>query len=148
MTVEELSRVFYSRSRFSIRAVSGDSTSFRGHGTVKISKPDSRTVIFEEHGVWRSHQELKHAFHNVYRWTFYSETERFGLAHLRYGWDRAVHLVDFVAVAVDAWHSATPHNCGADVYSARMHYSGCELKLSWRIQGPTKRQQLDYIYFE
>ncbi len=147
MTFEEFIRIWSSRSLFSVRAASGDSRVFRGQGTVKTSQPDCRTVIFEEQGVWRSPDDSNRVFRNVYLWSFRRENLNFDLAHLRYGRDRPVHLVDFIAIAEDAWHSVSPHVCGADLYNAGMKYSGSELKLSWTIEGPSKNQQIDYAYY-
>jgi hypothetical protein len=147
MTIEEFIRIWSSRTLFTIRVVSGDSKIFRGDGTVKTSKPDCRTVISEERGVWRSLDDSNRTFRNVYLWSFQGENLNFDLAHLRYGRDRPVHLVDFIAIAEDAWQSVSPHVCGADLYNARMNYSGSELKLSWSIRGPTKSQQVDYTYY-
>ena len=146
MTIEDLITVLSSRSLFSIRALSGDSKLFRGHGIVKVSKPDRRTVIFDEHGVWTSPARLEVAFRNVYRWSLHCEARTCGLDHLRHGWNRSVHLVDFVAVAPDAWQCTAPHSCGSDIYSARMHNSDRGLELSWRIQGPSKDQEIECLY--
>lgn len=146
MTIDRLSSVLSSRTLFSIRARSGDSKLFQGHGIVRVSKPDRRTVIFEEHGVWTAPDHLELAFRNVYRWSFHDETRTCSLAHLRHGWNQPVHLVDFIAVGADAWQCTCPHSCGVDLYNARMRHLGRALLLSWRIQGPTKDQEIEYIY--
>jgi hypothetical protein len=127
--------------------VSSGAQIFRGHGTVKVSTPDCQTVIFEEQGVWTSSRNSNLSFRNVYRWYFEPESVSLGLAHLRHGWDRPVHLVDFIASAEGKWQSAAPHVCGADFYTAQVKYLDNELKLSWRIKGPTKRQQVDFSYY-
>jgi hypothetical protein len=146
MTIENLIRVLSSRSHFSISALSGDSNPLRGHGVVEVSQLDGRIIIFEEQGVWTSPDHLNAAFRNVYCWSFHNEARTVGLAHFRHGWNRPVDLIDFIAIAPDAWQHTIPHSCGADLYSAQMHYSGCELRLFWKIQGPRKDQEIEYVY--
>jgi hypothetical protein len=75
-TIEDFIRIWSSRGFFSVEAVSGESKTFRGHGTIKVSTPDCFTVIFEEHGVWTSFAHSNLAFSNVYRWDFEPESLR------------------------------------------------------------------------
>jgi len=148
MTIEHLRHVLSSRTRFDVQARTGDSQLLRGHGTVRALRPNSGTVIFDEAGLWTFDDCSNIAFHNIYSWSLQSESPTLSLSHLRYGRNAAVHLVDFIEAPGNEWESASPYACGADIYTARINYSGCVLKLSWRIHGPDKRQQLDYTYVE
>jgi len=148
MTIEHLRHVLSSRTRFDVQARTGDSQLLRGHGTVRALRPNSGTVIFDEAGLWTFEDCSNIAFHNIYSWSLQSESPTLSLSHLRYGRNAPVHLVDFIEAAGNEWESASPYACGADIYRARINYSDCVLKLSWRIHGPDKRQQLDYTYVE
>src|SRR5258705_4108840 len=148
MTIEHLRLVLSSRTRFDVQAQPSDSQLLRGHGNVRAQRRDSGTVICDEAGLWTLEDYSNIAFHNIYSWSLQSESSTLSLSHLRYGRNAAVYLVDFIEADGNEWESASPYACGADIYRARITYSDCGLKLSWTIQGPNKKQRLDYTYPE
>src|SRR5882672_8872178 len=148
MTIEDLRHLLSSRTRFDVQARPGDSQLLHCRGTVRTLRPDSGTVIFDEAGLWTFEDYSNIAFHNIYSWSLQSESSTLSLSHLRYGRNAPVHLVDFIEAAGNEWESASPYACGADIYRARINYSDCGLKLSWRIHGPNKKPLRDYPYLE
>lgn len=135
-----------------LAAVSSDRHSFfdeaTAAGTVAVTKPQSRMIVFEERGVWTSKNRETVDFRNVYRWSLEFPPSAIGLVHLRYGMANPVHLVDFVATDRRRMQAVQPHRCGADRYSATLSMAddGQSLLLEWVIRGPLKDDRLLCTY--
>jgi hypothetical protein len=117
----------------------------RGRGTVEVTHVAAGVITFTEAGSWQpdgSEREIR--FSNVYRWTLTDESLR--LEHLRLGEANPVHLFDLRQYAEREWRPVSPHHCRADCYSAIMTIRDDALVLRWSIDGPRKRETIEYVY--
>jgi hypothetical protein len=131
---------------FVARSSASKKTGWTGEarGSVEVQRPSPDCIDFIESGSWNTPAGKRTDFFNTYRWTLLGTGIR--LEHLRLGAASPVHLVDFVPVAGSRMNSETPHVCSADRYRASLDL-GEDLKLSWSITGPRKREAIDCVYF-
>jgi hypothetical protein len=116
----------------------------RGAGTVVVEEPGDATMTFTESGTWRPTNGKDIRFSNVYRWTRAGDGLR--LEHLRFGVDSPVYLFDLYQAGEREWRSASPHLCSEDCYSAVLTIHDDDLILPWSVDGPRKRQIIEYTY--
>ena len=130
----------------SFEARSAAQTGWNGAGTgsVAVSEPSPGVLVFAESGSWQPHGRRDIRFSNVYRWTLAGDVLR--LEHLRFGEANAVHLIDFTQAGEREWRSSSPHLCRADCYSAVLTVRDDALLLNWTIDGPRKRETIEYVY--
>ncbi|MEW6673342.1 MAG: DUF6314 family protein [Thermodesulfobacteriota bacterium] len=133
-----------------LTAATGDRRGFfhdaTADGHVEIIMNGRGVMIFNETGVWTSVDQQTVDFRNVYRWALSEPEGIIRLAHLRYGADRPVHLVDFGLQDPHTLQSLQPHHCGADRYSASLSAAEDGIVLCWTIRGPTKDDTLHCTY--
>ena len=147
MTFHQLWDSLRQMRRLSFIARSEGSTGCNGvgYGTVVVDEIDNETMTFTESGSW-SHEgtgrEIR--FSNVYRWTLADDVLR--LEHLRQGVDHPVYLFDLVQSSEREWQAASPHMCREDCYSATLVIHDDNIHLRWTIDGPRKRETIEYIY--
>jgi hypothetical protein len=115
-----------------------------GRGKVIVQAAGEGGMTFSERGSWRPKDGRNLRFTNTYRWTLTGGLLR--LEHLRYGSDRPVLLFDLVQVGDREWRSASPHLCGQDCYAAVMAVGDDGIVLRWSIDGPRKRETIEYVY--
>lgn len=115
-----------------------------GVGTVVVSGAGDGGMTFHEAGTWRPDAGGEIRFRNVYRWTVLGDRVR--LEHLRFGADHPVYLFDLVPGDDGAWRSDSAHVCGEDCYSAGLWVEDGEVVLRWAIDGPRKRERIEYRY--
>jgi hypothetical protein len=116
-----------------------------GVGTVEVRKARTEEMTFHEKGSWRplgSDKDI--CFPNVYRWTRAGELRR--LEHLRFGEANPVHLFDLAQAGEPEWLPAVPHVCREDFYSAVLIVRADGIVLRWSIDGPRKRELIEYVY--
>ena len=134
---------------FDARSAAGTGWNGVAVGTVAVGRPRDDVLIFTESGAWTAVGSAKPiAFNNVFRWTRFAEHLR--LEHLRHGVDRPVFLFDLAATDDGNWREARPHLCGDDVYRATLLLADTPantgVDLAWTIDGPKKREAIDYAY--
>jgi hypothetical protein len=101
-------------------------------------------MTFSERGTWRPEGGRHIPFTNVYRWTLTGDTLR--LEHLRFGVDHPVYLFDLVQIGDGQWRSESPHLCREDCYAAVLQVRDDGIALRWSIDGPRKRESIEYVY--
>jgi hypothetical protein len=117
----------------------------RGSGTVEVREPANGVMTFHEQGLWRPEGgEWDIRFHNVYRWTLAGDHLR--LEHLRCDEEHPVYLFDLMPAGEQEWRSVSPHLCGEDCYAAMLVVRNDSLVLRWSIDGPRKRESIEYLY--
>jgi len=123
-----------------------------GQGLIKrrasannTDEPSSGALVETiERGDYYVSADRKVAMHNQYLWQF--EGDYIRLTHLRFGWDKAVFLFDIIDNGQGELVTRQSHQCAADNYDASFVLHADSLVMQWRIQGPKKREVLDYIY--
>lgn len=117
----------------------------RGVGTVEVREAGDGAMTFHEQGSWRPEGgERDIRFSNVYRWTLAGDLLR--LEHLRFGEASPVHLFDLAQAGEREWRPASPHLCREDCYSAMLFVGDDGITLRWSIDGPRKRETIEYHY--
>ncbi|QUM77671.1 hypothetical protein HWV00_16390 [Moritella sp. 24] len=97
-----------------------------------------------ERGDYYVTADRKVSMQNQYLWQF--EGDHIRLTHLRFGWDNPVFLFDIIENGLGELVTRQSHQCAADNYDASFVLYADNLMMQWRIQGPKKREVLDYIY--
>lgn len=118
----------------------------KGQGEVIIKKESTHILIFNEKGTWQSKQGAEVSFSNIFRWTLDRQAGVISLEHLRRGPDHPVFLFH---LAPSGKHSLSPidsHLCEGDTYLGQIHFNRHSLRLSWRVIGPQKNEEMDYYY--
>lgn len=118
----------------------------RGKGEVTMTKEGSHVLIFTEKGSWQGKQGEEVSFSNVFRWTLDRRTGMISLEHLRYGLDRPVFLFYLTPSGKHSLSSADSHLCEGDTYFGHLHFDRQMIRLSWRVIGPKKNEEIDYYY--
>ena len=111
-----------------------------------VEQPDDATLIFRESGAWQNGDGPRLNFRNVFRWTLDPSGDRLRLEHLRFGAERPVYLFDLVPVIGGGLESAEPHACRDDQYAANLVFDSGEVRLYWKIIGPAKDSEVNYVY--
>ena len=117
-----------------------------GKGEVVVSKEGDTRLIFHEKGMWQGHQGGELSFTNVFRWTLDRSSTLISLEHLRRGEGHPVFLFHLTPCGKQALSSISSHLCESDTYFAHVHFDEHSLKLSWRVIGPKKNEEIDYYY--
>jgi predicted transcriptional regulator len=118
-----------------------------GTGSVKISKTDDHTLIFQERGVWDVDENFGDGFTSTYRWTYDKQRGLISLEHLRYGIDQSVFLFHLSPIGSTHLESVDSHLCKDDIYFAKVGFNNNEIHFSIRVIGPKKNEEIDYIYY-
>ena len=117
----------------------------KGKGEVTLAREEGR-FIFHEKGSWQGKEGGEVTFHNVFRWTL----DRFGgiiaLEHLRRGADHPVFLFHLTPTGPHTLSSVDSHLCEGDSYFGQIQFDRYALRLNWRVIGPKKNEEIDYIY--
>lgn len=116
-----------------------------GRGTVTVTKEKERVLIFSEKGKWRQDLGNELDFTNIFRWTF-DPQGMISLEHLRLGPQNPVFLFHLVPIQKKVLTSLDSHLCGNDSYHGQLLLDTKGIKLSWRVIGPRKNEQIDYYY--
>ncbi len=116
-----------------------------GTGTVMVSEPEPRVVVFDEAGTWQSPGRAMIRFANVFRWSNTGASLR--LEHLRFGAENPVFLFEMAPNADGEWHEVSPHLCREDCYTASLVVEGQQVLVAWSILGPQKQESIRYVYW-
>jgi len=160
MTVQTLTDLWnllnrLNRFSFKVNTDNESATGWQGEGQGLIKRRGSVTnestelesgAIVEtiERGEYHVSTTRKVPMHNQYLWQF--EGDHIRLTHLRFGWDKPVFLFDIIENEQGQLVTRQSHQCAADNYDASFVLQPDSLEMQWRIQGPKKREVLDYIY--
>lgn len=117
-----------------------------GTGQVKVRKINDHTVIFEEKGTWISKEQQEFKFTNVFKWTFEPIQNVITLEHLRFGEKNPVFLFHLAQVDEHTLQSVSSYVCKEDTYLGQVRCDGSSISLNWRILGPKKNDEINYIY--
>ncbi len=115
-----------------------------GKGSVEIDSPAPQILIFNENGKWISQKEQSVEFRNVFRWTFTKSNIQ--LEHLRFGPRHPVFLFKLKPVDAMTLESIEPHICKEDIYFGKVRFDHHYIQLNWRVIGPIKNEEIDYLY--
>jgi hypothetical protein len=115
-----------------------------GVGTVVVRLGGNGTMTFTESGTWRPEVGPQTRFTNVFRWMLAGDVLR--LEHLRFGEDRPVYLFDLAPAGDREWRSVSPHLCKEDCYAGVLTICNDNIVLRWSIDGPWKREAIEYVY--
>jgi hypothetical protein len=131
--------------RFVARSANSAGWNGSGCGLVSVEHPDADVLLFHEAGVFETADGNTLRFRNLFRWWCIGP-ERLRLEHLRHGPQAPVTLFDLVADPDGTWVAATPHQCGADLYRAKLRLQGPDVLMRWTVTGPRKQETIDHHY--
>lgn len=133
---------------FSAHSQSKEDLGWNGHGTgeVTVTKEGSNLLLFSEKGFWKGKSSQDINFANVFRWTLDKISGTIMLEHLRRGPENPVFLFHLAPSTQHSLSSVNSHLCGGDSYMGQVHFDRSGLKLSWRVIGPTKNEEMRYSY--
>lgn len=117
-----------------------------GQGEVAAKQQNDNIIIFNEKGAWTSREGKEFRFTNVFRWSLDSFQNLIMLEHLRFGADQPVFLFHLAQVDEETLESVSSHVCKEDTYLGQVRCHDHFVKLNWRIIGPKKNEEIDYIY--
>lgn len=115
----------------------------RLQATVEARRKDDAVVLREE-GRWRG-ADAALAVRDATRWTR-AGSGAVDVEHLRRGADAPVRLGRVRRRGPGRWTTTSPHVCGPDRYQVRVEPAGDVVRLTWRVEGPTKRGRVRRAY--
>lgn len=118
----------------------------RGQGVVDVAKESESVLIFHEKGSWKGLNGTETDFTNSFRFTIDCIAGMISLEHLRYGLNHPVFLFHLAPSGKHALSSVDSHFCEGDTYFGQMVDTAQNLRLSWRVIGPKKNEEIDYYY--
>jgi hypothetical protein len=85
-------------------------------------------------------------FSNTFRWTLDLSAGMISLEHLRQGLNNPVFLFHLAPTGNEHLASVESHLCEEDVYLAQVAWDLHHIRLSWRVIGPQKNEEMEYYY--
>lgn len=134
---------------FSAKSKSISATGWNGlgKGSVEVKQESPHLLIFHEKGTWISEENQKEfEFSNVFRWTLHSDKGAIQLEHLRFGFQNPVFLFSFIPIDAHTLESMDSHECKDDSYFGQVRCDKHFVQLNWRVVGPKKNEEIDYLY--
>lgn len=119
----------------------------KGKGDVLVSKDNDTTLVFQERGSWIVDLRQTMAFSNTFRWTLDRDAGMVSLEHLRLGPNAPVFLFHLAPTGSNLLASVESHLCEEDAYLAQVVWDRHSIRLSWRVIGPRKNEEMEYHYF-
>lgn len=126
---------------FKSKSHSKNGQTSRGVGSVFVNYDDRATIVFQEEG-----KRDQFDFHNTFRWTLSRLDALIGLEHLRHGINNPVFLFHLTPTGKNTFESLHSHICGEDTYFGKVKCEHNFVILTWRIIGPKKNEEIEYIY--
>lgn len=117
-----------------------------GKGRVQIRRENDHVIIFNETGSWTSKEGREFAFTNTFRWTLDQFQHLIMLEHLRFGEHKPVFLFQLAQVDEETLESVSSYVCKEDSYLGQVKCNDHFIRLNWRILGPKKNEEIDYLY--
>lgn len=118
----------------------------KGQGEVIVTKESSNILIFHEKGIWQGKQGPEVSFSNIFRWNLDRIAGVISLEHLRRGPTHPVFLFHLAPTGKNSLSSVDSHLCEGDAYFGQFHFDKHSLRLSWRVIGAKKNEEIDYFY--
>lgn len=118
----------------------------KGKGLVLVIKEQDNVLIFQEKGTWQGTIGGELTFTNAFRWTLDRSAKVISLEHLRRGIDHPVFLFHLAPTSDKTLSSIDSHFCELDVYMGHIQFYPHSFRLSWRIIGPKKNEEIEYLY--
>ncbi len=118
----------------------------KGKGEIIVKSEGANVLIFQEKGSWHSKHGQEIDFSNVFRWTLDEHANTISLEHLRRGINHPVFLFHLMPSGSNTLTSVDSHLCGGDTYFGQIYVDQHALRLSWRVIGQKKNEELDYYY--
>lgn len=118
----------------------------QGKGDVNILRPHDHVIIFQEKGLWKCSNGDESDFSNTFRWTLDRDTGLITLEHLRHGINQPCFLFHLTPTTSKMLTSLDSHLCQGDIYLGLLTLETHVLKFNWRIIGPKKNAEIEYIY--
>lgn len=103
-------------------------------------------ILFHEKGVWRGRNHEEISFSNGFRFTIDRSHCLLSIEHIRRGVENPVFIFHLAPSGKQKLTSIDSHFCTPDAYFGQMSYDENTLKLSWRVIGPRKNEEIDYYY--
>lgn len=119
----------------------------KGRGDVLVAKDSDIILVFHERGSWQIHQGQDMAFSNTFRWTLDRNAGMISLEHLRLGPNAPVFLFHLAPTGSNLLASVDSHLCEEDAYLAQVVWDKHNIRLSWRVIGPRKNEEMECHYF-
>lgn len=119
----------------------------RGQGEVIVTKEGSNTLVFNEKGTWQGKLGDEVSFSNIFRWVLDRNAGVISLEHLRRGPDHPVFLFHLAPSGQHSLSSVDSHLCEGDTYFGQSNFDLYGFRLHWRVIGPKKNEEIDYVYF-
>ena len=120
---------------------------WKGTGDVLVTKDGGCVLIFQERGSWQIRPDQNMSFSNTFRWTLDREAGMISLEHLRLGPNAPVFLFHLAPIGNNLLASVDAHLCSQDAYLAQAMWAPHSIRLSWRVIGPQKNEEMEYHYF-
>lgn len=117
-----------------------------GKGHVLVAQEGDNVLTFHERGEWQVGPSQNMAFSNTFRWTLDRLAGMISLEHLRLGSSNPVFLFHLAPSDQNHLASVDSHLCEEDVYLAQMGWDRSQVRLSWRVIGPKKNEEMEYLY--
>jgi len=117
-----------------------------GKGAVEVKRENDHTLLFHERGSWVSEDNKQFEFSNVFRWSRRLTDGVINLEHLRFGAQNPVFLFSLVPMDGNTLESMEAHACNEDSYFGQLRCDKHFIQLNWRIIGPKKNEEIDYLY--
>jgi|SRR5579862_2187914 len=119
----------------------------KGKGDVLVAKESDTVLVFQERGSWLMGQDQTMSFSNTFRWTLDRGAGMVSLEHLRLGPSAPVFLFYLAPTGSNLLASVDSHLCEEDAYLAQVVWDRYSIRLSWRVIGPEKNEEIEYHYF-
>jgi len=117
----------------------------KGKGEVLVTKEDT-ILITNERGCWDAKEGAEIAFSNTFRWTLDLSSGMISLEHLRMGVNHPVFLFHLTPTSDNILSSPESHLCEEDVYFSQIFWDKRSIRLTWRVIGPKKNEEMEYFY--
>lgn len=118
----------------------------KGKGEVSVSEEKENILIFTEKGTWQAKDGKEMDFSNIFRWTLDTDAGIISLEHLRRGYQQPVFLFHLAPLGNHSLSSVDSHLCDGDVYFGQIFFDKNSFRLSWRVIGPKKNEEINYTY--
>lgn len=118
----------------------------KGAGEVGVTKEGSQIILFQEKGIWKGKDQEETSFSNIFRWTFDKNAGMISLERLRWGDENTAFLFHLAPSGNYSLSSVDSHLCGGDIYFGQIFFDRHCLRLTWRIIGPKKNEEINYLY--
>lgn len=118
----------------------------KGLGEVTITKESEDSFIFYEKGHWKDKNQAEYSFSNIFRWSLDKKNGIITLENLRRGINDPILLFHLSPSDDHTLTSVDSHLWEGDLYFGHISYDRKRLRFNWRIIGPKKNEEIDYIY--